>query len=248
MIGRWNSTDPYGQCWSSYLGMGNDPVNSTDPDGGYSKFWAGVRNFFSGGSGVYQSGFTEDGKRGVYGYNKDGVAHFGNDARSFNFSATDELLGLASHHIPDPTAFETGNAIEPSYPETWLMPVPKGIQGLGYTAKATRSIAVASALKKTLPSAKKIVINIKHIIDNHTSTGKGYSQSKGAGGTKDMWAEGLNSKQIESITRSAYEKVHTKLSTQGDRVRVRGTSSNGTTVEMWVNTATKTIETAYPKY
>ncbi len=35
VIGRWLSTDPYGQYPSPYLGMGNDPVNGIDPDGGW---------------------------------------------------------------------------------------------------------------------------------------------------------------------------------------------------------------------
>ena len=37
-IGRWLSTDPYGQYWSPYMAMGNDPVNEVDPNGG----WAGL--------------------------------------------------------------------------------------------------------------------------------------------------------------------------------------------------------------
>jgi len=35
--GRWNSYDPYGQYYSGYVGMGNDPVNGVDPDGGRKK-------------------------------------------------------------------------------------------------------------------------------------------------------------------------------------------------------------------
>jgi RHS repeat-associated protein len=35
-IGRWLSVDPYQQYWSPYVGMGNDPVNQIDPDGGLS--------------------------------------------------------------------------------------------------------------------------------------------------------------------------------------------------------------------
>ena len=35
-IGRWTSTDPYGQYYSPYVGMGNDPVNQVDPNGGYA--------------------------------------------------------------------------------------------------------------------------------------------------------------------------------------------------------------------
>lgn len=34
-IGRWTSPDPYGQYSSPYVGMGNDPVNGIDPDGGW---------------------------------------------------------------------------------------------------------------------------------------------------------------------------------------------------------------------
>lgn len=34
-IGRWLTTDPYRQFDSPYLGMGNNPINFVDPDGGY---------------------------------------------------------------------------------------------------------------------------------------------------------------------------------------------------------------------
>jgi RHS repeat-associated protein len=62
-IGRWLSPDPYGQYWSSYLAMGNDPANNTDPDGGWSKLGAWIRNGFSM-EGVYDAG----GKKG-WGFN-----------------------------------------------------------------------------------------------------------------------------------------------------------------------------------
>jgi RHS repeat-associated protein len=35
-LGRWMAPDPEGQFHSPYIGMGNDPINNTDPDGGYS--------------------------------------------------------------------------------------------------------------------------------------------------------------------------------------------------------------------
>ncbi|CAL2064708.1 RHS repeat-associated core domain-containing protein [Tenacibaculum sp. 190524A05c] len=35
-IGRWLTTDPYGQFQSPYLGMGNNPISQIDPDGGFS--------------------------------------------------------------------------------------------------------------------------------------------------------------------------------------------------------------------
>jgi len=33
-LARWTTTDPYNQYWSPYLGMGNNPINGVDPDGG----------------------------------------------------------------------------------------------------------------------------------------------------------------------------------------------------------------------
>jgi RHS repeat-associated protein len=42
VVGRWTSKDPYGQYYSPYVGMGNNPVSGTDPDGGKNiKFDAG---------------------------------------------------------------------------------------------------------------------------------------------------------------------------------------------------------------
>ncbi|MDA3911061.1 MAG: hypothetical protein PF448_06875 [Bacteroidales bacterium] len=39
LIGRFLSPDPYGQFYSAYTGMGNNPVNLIDPSGGYVKHW-----------------------------------------------------------------------------------------------------------------------------------------------------------------------------------------------------------------
>ncbi len=36
-IGKWLSPDPYGQYASPYLGMGNNPISMTDPDGGFTE-------------------------------------------------------------------------------------------------------------------------------------------------------------------------------------------------------------------
>lgn len=37
-VGRWLSIDPEGQYYSPYVGMGNDPVNKVDPDGGFDSW------------------------------------------------------------------------------------------------------------------------------------------------------------------------------------------------------------------
>jgi len=38
VIGRWMTIDPYGQYFSPYLGMGNNPINGVDPDGGRNEY------------------------------------------------------------------------------------------------------------------------------------------------------------------------------------------------------------------
>jgi RHS repeat-associated protein len=82
-IGRWLSTDPYAQYDSPYLGMGNNPVNSFDPDGGYSlagALWRQAKAFFLGQdpSAVYKSG-------NEWGFNSGGSSHF--HAKSSNSSS-----------------------------------------------------------------------------------------------------------------------------------------------------------------
>jgi RHS repeat-associated protein len=68
VVGRWTATDPYGQFWSPYLGMGNNPVSQVDPDGGYCPKCPGGAEYDSyrgsnlnysydaivGGDGVFQ--------------------------------------------------------------------------------------------------------------------------------------------------------------------------------------------------
>lgn len=50
-IGRWLTTDPAGQFHSSYLGMGNNPINGIDPDGGlFGRIRAWTYKLFNGGS------------------------------------------------------------------------------------------------------------------------------------------------------------------------------------------------------
>ncbi len=47
-IGRWLSPDPMGQYDSPYIGMGNNPVNRIDPDGGWDGPGDGIPSILSG--------------------------------------------------------------------------------------------------------------------------------------------------------------------------------------------------------
>jgi hypothetical protein len=79
-LGRWLSPDPYGQHSSPYLGMGNSPVNTIDPDGGWeTRFGAWWHGLWDGRDGTvfksktmgdygisYQEGFDPgDGSIGI---------------------------------------------------------------------------------------------------------------------------------------------------------------------------------------
>ncbi len=46
-IGRWTTADPYDEFASPYIGMGTDPVNLVDPNGG--SVWGSIMSFFGGG-------------------------------------------------------------------------------------------------------------------------------------------------------------------------------------------------------
>ncbi|WP_223606936.1 EndoU domain-containing protein [Chryseobacterium sp. OSA05B] len=85
-----------------------------------------------------------------------------------------------------------------------------------------------------LPAWKTIAVDIEHIASGHMKGGSRVSS------IKTVFPDNLSEGQVENLVRSAY-KNSKKVKTQGDRVLLRGND-----IEMWVNTKTKTIETAYP--
>jgi RHS repeat-associated protein len=143
VVGRWISSDPYSQHWSPYSGMANDPVNSVDSDGGYSQFGAWWRSGFGIRGDIYQSGYTENGSREVWGFNTaDGTSHFGDDAGSYwktpEALQSQELLDRAAEEgfnqwlstlsTPDRIMAERGgDGIAPDYTiESFVIPFAKG--------------------------------------------------------------------------------------------------------------------------
>ncbi|QKG59093.1 hypothetical protein GKZ68_20645 (plasmid) [Hymenobacter sp. BRD128] len=50
-VGRWLNTDPKGQFISPYAGMGNNPISSVDPDGGWSWGGAAIGTLVGAGAG-----------------------------------------------------------------------------------------------------------------------------------------------------------------------------------------------------
>lgn len=92
-----------------------------------------------------------------------------------------------------------------------------------------------------LPAWKKVKVDMEHIKSGHTATGSRAVQS----GQKDLFPKDWSEKKIEGSIRQAYRYGQKKL-TQGDRIFVEGTGG-GRKIQMWVNKATKTVESAWPK-
>ncbi|NJL29551.1 MAG: hypothetical protein HC897_17525 [Thermoanaerobaculia bacterium] len=88
-----------------------------------------------------------------------------------------------------------------------------------------------------LPSWRRIVIDMIHIAERHMVGGALTAR-------RTVFPSYMSREAVEKAVRFAY-RFGEKVGSQGERVIVRGTF-DGITIEMWVNTATKTIETAYP--
>jgi RHS repeat-associated protein len=97
-IGRWLSVDPAGEFYSPYLGMGNNPIGLTDPDGGSTKSTDVIKND-DGTYTVSNKGKAKatDGDDGIYVIDKNG-------------KRTGEIIGesLTSHSFYD----DSGNAVD----------------------------------------------------------------------------------------------------------------------------------------
>lgn len=173
-MGRWLSTDPAGQYWSHYVGMGNNPVSGIDPDGAYTWLGAWVRNGFSR-NGLVNSGgewgLTRYGNTVTdYGYSElgDKIFEFSytetyTDFGEFGTNWGDQHAYFTSanyRHALDILAFQnrplaTG-AAEPVYPETYFMPTApiKGLQA-GRSLYAART--TLSQTKKALAQVHKLL-------------------------------------------------------------------------------------------
>ncbi|MEM9656231.1 MAG: RHS repeat-associated core domain-containing protein, partial [Actinomycetota bacterium] len=93
-----------------------------------------------------------------------------------------------------------------------------------------------------LPSWKKLEVDMAHISSGHMPGGSRVSSQKGI-------FENMTQRQVRAAVRDAYnggKRMQTQVGPDGHvRVRVRG-EGGGRTIEMWVNTSTRRIETAYP--
>jgi hypothetical protein len=123
---------------------------------------------------------------------------------------------------------------------------PVGWAILGVAVVSTVAIigyTVYEATKKpkpvNLPSWKKITLDMEHILSGHGPEG-----NRG-GPNKDRFPWWMTAAAIEKAVKEAY-RYGEVLQRQGERVFMRGPWGDSY-IEMWVNTATKVIESAWPK-
>jgi serum amyloid A protein len=93
-LARWTSIDPYSQFWSPYLGMGNNPINGVDPDGGLFGKWRAQRFQKKHGGDLVQS---PSGKWGVH-WN-DGSAAWAKDFGFQGLGGGDNFSNSSSNPI-----------------------------------------------------------------------------------------------------------------------------------------------------
>lgn len=89
-----------------------------------------------------------------------------------------------------------------------------------------------------LPGWRSVSIDMEHVASGHMAGGARVSSKK------TLFPESMTAVQVERAVRQAY-RYGQRISSQGDRVLVRG-EYDGIRIDLWINTTTRTIETAYP--
>jgi RHS repeat-associated protein len=145
-IGRWLQVDPMGQYPSGYMGMGNNPVNNIDPDGGWD--WGNRKNadgtithkWFDGdGPGSVPEGWTWEGKNVDAFLTTSGLFASLHDRGQINwlYSKADGSLGdlsdlSLSSTLPNPVSVNASESTNPGILHVDLFTEPK-VQPIRFT-------------------------------------------------------------------------------------------------------------------
>jgi hypothetical protein len=133
------------------------------------------------------------------------------------------------------------NKIKHRFPVVkYFLPVPQADGELIFMVASAPKPVGKKKLPMGVPKTPKF--DWEHIFDRHSDWGKKALQS----GEKTIF-KGLTETQIKEVVQGAYKNIfkHYRSATQEGIVIMRGTYKSWI-VEFWVNTATKTVETAYP--
>jgi len=96
-IGRWLTVDPAGQYSSPYLGMGNNPINGVDPDGGEWFDWVRGKD---GDTWVWREDITSKGQATAAGLQYGGATK-SDVIKNWGFNTTDGFEGLWNRNLGD---------------------------------------------------------------------------------------------------------------------------------------------------
>jgi len=88
-----------------------------------------------------------------------------------------------------------------------------------------------------LPGWRAVTVDMVHVAERHMEDGARVLD-------KSVFV-GLNERGVMAAIKQAYGSA-TTVAVQGERVLLEGITKTGTSVQMWLNRTTKTIETAYP--
>lgn len=91
------------------------------------------------------------------------------------------------------------------------------------------------------PSPSRVGIDVGHILSGHQVGGSRLAP----GHDKSLFPVDWNAQTIERAVREAYRTADTVLVRTGDAILLEG-SARGWRIQLWYNTQTREIETAYP--
>ena len=144
------------------------------------------------------------------------------------------LLGLESWKNASIADFQSSSASE--FATKTLEGWPLAGAAIGGSIKLLKGLSVATKAVN-LPAWRTIGIDMAHILERHTAT-------SALSVNWTVFPEIMSEKGIERAIREAY-RFGQRIGGEGDRILMQG-HSGGLTIEMWVNRATRMIETAYP--
>jgi hypothetical protein len=245
-MGRFTSVDPAGstganlerpQMWNGYSYAINNPIVYSDPNG------LKVKVCDTSGNCVEIS--DSDANRYLYNKKYQKQSGFYTTGNGNIYDTQGKVIGTYENISCDACSYQGDQLVYRDLPRYLSDPkviIAAAISGSGrYLARPVKP--------PNLPSARKVTVDMEEVISGHTSTGVRYLQGLRNPNTqvlKDIFPDTMNAKQIESAVLDAYAHSE-RISTQGERVVVRGVTRDGMIIEMVINTVSKVIETAYPK-
>lgn len=205
-IGRWLSPDPYGQYASPYLGMGNNPISSIDPDGGWeTKFGAWWHSLWNGGT-VFQSEKNGDwGVRTVTG-NGSSISDGVNISTTFGGKRFDVfrqqkveafLDAQSTYRALHPSEFGDISLWDDKFQGNRLQSIASAFQLANPVLPGMNSVGLADDVAKTFQNGRYREITLKEPIvlsryyDNVSAFAKGRFMTNSISGSKFLDRMGL---------------------------------------------------------